>query len=61
MEMAETAAEKEGLNGGVGGKEYLEEEEPKGKENGEVAVVNGGEVMMVKEIEEEGSEENTAF
>lgn len=60
MEMAVTAAEMEGLNHsveGVGDDEC--KEQPKGKENGIVKVKE--EVMMVKEMGEEGGEENTVL
>ncbi len=59
MEMAVNAAEKEGLNGVVSGQEHDEEEdESKGRENG---AVHAGEVMMVKEMEEESREDNTSL
>lgn len=62
MEMAVTAAEKEGLNCEVEGEEDHEgEEEPKEKENGEVGALKAGEeVMMVKEKGEKGGE-NTSL
>ncbi|XP_051272767.1 monocarboxylate transporter 4 [Dicentrarchus labrax] len=57
LEMAVSDAEREGLNRGVEGEEEGEEE-PKGKENGEVGAVEVGEVMMVKE---ECEQENTSL
>lgn len=57
MEMAVTAAEKEGLNCRVEGEEVDEgEEEPKGKENGKASALKTGQEIMVGE---EGGEENT--
>lgn len=59
MEMAETAAEKEGLNCWVEGEE--DDEGKEGKENGKVSIVKVGEEMVVKEMGDEGREENTSL
>ncbi|XP_038592212.1 monocarboxylate transporter 4 [Micropterus salmoides] len=62
MEMAVTATEKEGLYLGVESKENDEgEEEPKGKENGNVSAVKAGEEVIVEKMGVEGGEENTSL
>ncbi|XP_069580302.1 monocarboxylate transporter 4-like [Brachyistius frenatus] len=56
MEMAVTAAEREGLNGGAaGGEEDDEDEEPKGKANGKVCAPNGGEDVATEKEDSETS------
>ncbi|XP_070845978.1 monocarboxylate transporter 4 [Chaetodon trifascialis] len=59
MEMADADAEKEGLNCKVEGEE--DDEGQEGKENGKVAGVKAGEMMVVKEMGDEGREENTSL
>lgn len=53
--MTASAAEKEGLSHGVDSKEDDEDRDGQnGQENGKVDAVKAGEVMMLKEMEEEG-------
>lgn len=59
MEMTDTDAEREGLNCKVEGEE--DDEGQEGKENGKVAGVKVGEMMVVKEMGDEGREENTSL
>ncbi|XP_076615970.1 monocarboxylate transporter 4 isoform X1 [Chaetodon auriga] len=59
MEMADTVSEKEGLNCKVEGEE--DDEGQEGKEDGNVASVKAGEMMVVKEMGDEGQEENTSL
>lgn len=59
MEMADTDAEKEGLNCKVEGEE--DDEGQEGKENGKVAGVKAGEMMVMKEMGDESREENTSL
>lgn len=58
MEMAATASEMKRLNHGDEGQEADKGEMPRGKENGTVDAVAPGEVMMIKEMGEEGGDEN---